>query len=90
MNFTDRPNNVCHDDKLLQGVILSCVAAVKIGPSRVMQTSLTMEEIQQSTVVEQGAAILSLYCHHKPIAVDDNKDEELTFIAPTASNLKLE
>lgn len=65
------------------------VAAV-IGVGRAAQRGLTPEEVQDSLLVEQGTAILSLYCHWRPPAADDKDDEELTFIVPTASKLKLQ
>lgn len=73
---------------LLLGIVLFIVAAT-IGAARVAQPSLTLEEVQQSLVVEQGAAILSLYCHQRPAVADDN-DVEPIFIVPTASKLKLQ
>lgn len=69
---------------------MSCLnAAAIVGVSRVVWPGVTLEEVQQSLLVEQGAAILSLHCHQTPAVTDDN-DKELTFIAPTASKLKLQ
>ena len=69
---------------------MSCLnAAAMVGVSRAVQPSVTLEEVQQSLLVEQGAAILSLHCHQKSVVIDDD-DKELTFIAPTASKLKLQ
>ena len=65
------------------------VAAI-IGVGRAAQHGLTPEEVQHSLLVEQGTAILSLHCHRRPPAAEDKDDEELTFIAPTASKLKLQ
>ena len=67
--------------------VLCCTAAT-IGVSRAAQPGMTLEDVQQSLLVEQGEAILSLNCHQKPLARDDD-DKELAFIAPTASRLKL-
>ena len=64
-------------------------AAAMVGVSRVVQSSVTLEEVQQSLLVEQGAAILSLHCHQRP-AITNDDDKELMFIAPTASKLKLQ
>ena len=69
---------------------MSCLnAAVTVGVSKVVRPGVTLEEVQQSLLVEQGAAILSLHCHQTPPATDDD-DKELAFIAPTASKLKLQ
>lgn len=67
-----------------------CYAASTIGVNRMAQPSLTFEEVQQSVLVEQGAAILSLYCHQKSVEGTSTDEEELAFIAPTASRLKLQ
>ena len=61
-----------------------------IGVGRVVRPDVTLEEAQQSLLVEQGKAILSLYCHQRSAAVVDNDNCELTFVAPTASRLKLQ
>ena len=69
---------------------MSCLdAAVMVGVSRAVRPGVTLEEVQQSLLVEQGAAILSLHCHQTPPATDDD-EKKLTFIAPTASKLKLQ
>jgi len=60
-----------------------------IDTSKVRQPSLTLETVQQSLSVEQGAAILSLYCQ-PAVRVDMEDDDTITFIAPTVSQLQLQ
>lgn len=86
---------LCRVVKSLQPLLLLLefvlfYVAPTIGISRVEQLGVTLEEMQQSQLVEQGTAILSLYCHQPLVGDDNDDDDKLTFLEPTASGLKLQ
>ena len=61
-----------------------------VDTSKVRQPSLTLETVQHSLSVEQGAAILSLYCQPMVRVDMEDDDDTIMFIAPTASQLELQ
>ncbi|XP_065919304.1 WD repeat-containing protein 27-like isoform X2 [Dysidea avara] len=81
-----RAEKVLNDELMKQ--THKCMTSV-IDTNKVRQPSLTLEMVKHSLSVEQGAAILSLYCQ-PAVRADTEDDDTITFITPTASQLQLQ